>query len=98
MSVLHKLAPMVQHPLAAPVCVGCGGKILPLPDESDGAYQSFGGDVRDVSGGTPYQGVVCETCHRTWCSSCWVPMLVADKDICTACGTKLVPLSSAGLA
>jgi len=41
-----------------------------------------------------YQGVICESCRKTWCYRCWVPMMLEEKDICPTCDVRLVPLTS----
>jgi len=53
----------------------------------------MGGTILSM-GADLYQGVICETCRKLWCSGCWVPMMIEDKDICPICGIRLVPLTS----
>ena len=95
MTLVREPPPPTTTPGLGPICIGCSREISPLPGDDNVGILAFGGDVYDASGGTLYQGVVCTTCHRTWCSECWVPMLVADDDVCPACGISLIPLTEA---
>lgn len=95
MTLVREPPRLTTTPGLRPICIGCSKEIQPLPGEDNVGILAFGGDTYDVSGGTLYQGVVCTSCDRTWCSGCWVPMIVADNDVCTACGVRLVPLTEA---
>jgi DNA-directed RNA polymerase subunit RPC12/RpoP len=78
-------------------CTACSNKIILLSKGKPyDVVVNVGGTILSM-GEDLYQGVICETCRKTWCSSCWVTMMLDDKDICPTCGVRLVPLTSSHL-
>jgi DNA-directed RNA polymerase subunit RPC12/RpoP len=78
-------------------CAACSSEItLFSKGKPDDVVVNVGGTIFSM-GEDLYQGVICETCRKTWCLSCWVTMMLDDKDICPTCGVRLVPLTSSHL-
>jgi hypothetical protein len=78
-------------------CTACRSEITLLSEgKPEDVVVNVGGTILSM-GEDLYQGVICETCRKTWCSSCWVTMMLDDKDICPTCGVRLVPLTSSHL-
>jgi hypothetical protein len=86
---------VLENSIAAPLkCTACSSDIpLLSKGKPDEAMVNVGGSVLNM-GGDLYQGVICETCHKIWCTGCWVSMMIDNKDICPTCGVRLVPLTS----
>jgi len=83
-----------------PKCFSCGSEILPLPkSNSDTVIVNQGGMISEIDMGQLYQGQICESCRRVFCTSCWVKnMGTPDRlDVCNECGGHLVPLTSKNL-
>ncbi|MCJ7518081.1 MAG: hypothetical protein MUO42_00195 [Anaerolineaceae bacterium] len=75
-------------------CTACRSDIpLLSKGKSDDVVVNVGGTVLSM-GKDLYQGVICESCRKTWCYRCWVPMMLEEKDICPTCDVRLVPLTS----
>jgi hypothetical protein len=75
-------------------CSACSSEIALLSKaKPDDVVVNAGGTILSMSEDL-YQGVICETCRKMWCSGCWVTMMIDDNDICPTCGVRLVPLTS----
>ena len=85
-------------PLEIPLkCTACRSDIpLLSKGKPDDIIVNAGGTILNM-GVDLYQGVICENCRKTWCSGCWVTMMIDDKDICPTCGVRLLPLTSSYL-
>lgn len=99
MRLFQKSHPVVEPARDDAVCAACGKEIEALTGVTGvDVVVNLGGSA-EIAGRTadPVGGVICETCHRTWCTDCWIPMLTGDTDVCTACGTRLVVRTTAHL-
>jgi len=77
-----------------PTCVSCGSVIRPLPSTIEQDIRAGGGFVVGGSGlnETLYQGVICRSCRRIYCLTCYEGIKKAQQGQCAACGIALSPL------
>ena len=94
MSLLRNPFAKKKPAFALPKCVSCGSGIRPTSTTIGQDILAGGGFVVGGSGlgQTLYQGVICKSCRRTYCLSCYEEIKKAEGGECTACGVALSPL------
>ena len=81
-----------------PVCASCGRGIDPSGKQAELHRQQremartaqqagIGNEVRDLTGKTFYQGVICQRCEKMFCLRCYNPLKNRLK--CPDCGASV---------